>query len=814
MQSMLTFGRYSLIPVSIYIFAVTGCGNNSATDISSIKPPAGGGTGSGSSGLGGGTGLTGTGGLPPIINLDSCGDGQLAEGEFCDDGNTTSGDGCTEFCQIETDWECLVPGTPCTYSAFCGDGVLASVEACDDGNVVGGDGCSADCRVVEPGWQCRAPGRHCVPFCGDGFIVPGGENCDDGNAMSGDGCSSTCLTEPGYDCSSGTCIASQCGDGIPQVGEACDLGAANGRFNGDATGCSKTCTQEPNCRVGGVTGPCETRCGDGNIDPNEQCDDSNLFDGDGCSAACTIETGFDCNPAERPDTQPCSAGAGECLTIPITYRDFDGAHEPTGHPDFFHYGAAGTSCVPNASGRPSATWGSTTNCANTDSTSLCPGLVQAALGADGKPVLGTSTECDCRFTDWENTGVVGAGGETCYTENTGDPHDRIETTVTVIQSAASFGDWYNDTGAGARVDDVLELAAIGGNQFQFSSSGGLTVYDDIHDICQSTTQGQPSPTGTLTSGFFPLEAAAGAKVCSIWPYWEDGLDTNCCAGSSCPVKTQWDPLSAYDDCPTAGTGGPLPSKGGGNVNGQLRNFYFTSEARYLFRYDGGVKELSFFGDDDVWVFINGVLVLDLGAPHERLEGVVSFDGAAATYTIQARDLATGTPAPVTGGSGSVPLVLTAGNTYEIAVFHADRHPRESNYQLSLFGFSTTQSECLPTCGDAVVAMGEECDCGLDPAALPEGCLSPNQADLYNGCTLDCKFGPFCGDGVVNGDEACDRGRENGVPYGVEGCTAACQPSHFCGDGFTDFEFGELCDLGVANGQPGQICTSTCEKLVE
>ncbi len=30
-------------------------------------------------------------------------------------------------------------------------------------------------------------------------------------------------------------------------------------------------------------------CGDGWIDPNEECDDGNIWDGDGCSSSCTIE---------------------------------------------------------------------------------------------------------------------------------------------------------------------------------------------------------------------------------------------------------------------------------------------------------------------------------------------------------------------------------------------------------------------------------------------------------------------------------------------------------------------------------------------
>ncbi len=62
----------------------------------------------------------------------------------------------------------------------CGDGVLAPGEACDDGNEVDGDGCSASCKVES--------------FCGDG-VLDFGETCDDGNHISGDGCSATCDVE-------------------------------------------------------------------------------------------------------------------------------------------------------------------------------------------------------------------------------------------------------------------------------------------------------------------------------------------------------------------------------------------------------------------------------------------------------------------------------------------------------------------------------------------------------------------------------------------------------------------------------------------
>ena len=120
-----------------------------------------------------------------------CGDGITEDGESCDDGGTTPGDGCSATCTVENGWTCV--GAPAsTCATTCGDGIVAGQEACDNFFPGEDDGCADNCQVVN-GFYCTGSPSICDTQCGD-EITAGEESCDDGNEVPGDGCDA-CVSE-------------------------------------------------------------------------------------------------------------------------------------------------------------------------------------------------------------------------------------------------------------------------------------------------------------------------------------------------------------------------------------------------------------------------------------------------------------------------------------------------------------------------------------------------------------------------------------------------------------------------------------------
>ncbi|HRE89182.1 MAG TPA: fibro-slime domain-containing protein [Myxococcota bacterium] len=108
---------------------------------------------------------------------------------------------------------------------------------------------------------------------------------------------------------------------------------------------------------------------------------------------------------------------------------------------------------------------------------------------------------------------------------------------------------------------------------------------------------------------------------------------------------------------------PIDGLGFGDYLEYGHNYHFTSALKFRFRYQGGEK-LSFTGDDDVWIFVNGRLALDLGGTHNPASATV--------------ELATQID-PAFGVRADTRFDIVEGGIYEVAVFHAERYTVGSNF---------------------------------------------------------------------------------------------------------------------------------------
>ena len=112
------------------------------------------------------------------------------------------------------------------------------------------------------------------------------------------------------------------------------------------------------------------------------------------------------------------------------------------------------------------------------------------------------------------------------------------------------------------------------------------------------------------------------------------------------------PLDSFKFLDPAGT---IPNPWwtpGTDANGFQHNYSFTMELGAQFEYKKG-QTFDFRGDDDVWVFINNKLAVDIGGIHNPMEGYVKLDT----------------------------MHLTVGQTYSFKLFFSERNCCGSSFRM-------------------------------------------------------------------------------------------------------------------------------------
>ena len=503
----------------------------------------------------------------------------------------------------------------------------------------------------------------------------------------------------------------------------------------------------------------------------EECDDGNLDPEDGCSGTCQQEPGWVCLPGEACRPTVCGDGVRE-------------GSESCDDGNLVPFDGCSSTCMSEP------TCGSATDPVG-ECVSVCgDGILLGVAGEecdDGNNLDGDGCSADCL----EETGFA------CQSlwEN---PPDSLSIPIIYRDFSGEhpdFGTFCCDSPLGIvapLLDADRKPVYTGTDAAPVATTSGKTAFDQWYrDVPEVNITFYETLTLNLrATGEYSMDS----DVDEPW----------FARGGFYPLENETiDPVTGEVVLDPA-TGNPVMEYWGFGNEWLEHNYLFTSELRYWFEYQGG-ERLDFSGDDDVWVFVNGRLAVDLGGVHARACGSVQLDAATGHGSTCSGWCDSGvlcTPA------GDTDFQMTIGNIYEIVVFQAERWCCDSNYWLTLSSFVAGRSVCEPVCGDGILTPDEACDYGTDANG------NSLNTGAYGGCMPDCTLAPYCGDGITNGDEACDDG-SNIVPYDQSGvaCAPGCELAHFCGDGVLDTTYGEVCDSGADNAAdtygPG-ACTDTCQ----
>ena len=209
-----------------------------------------------------------------------CGNGQLDNGEECDDGNYANFDGC--------DYRC--------YNEVCGNNILQPLigEECDDGNTDNNDGCSSSCKIEEPSTGGGGGSRGGSKVCTVNYV------CTDwGSCLSTGLQTRFCYDENYCGIEEGKPIEMQECDYIPLTGDECLIRADCDEDEVCENGycVRRACTTREDC-------PSDMTCKDGECAEWECSFDNDCDEDEYCKEHLCIKSAREEQPMPEPEPQP------------------------------------------------------------------------------------------------------------------------------------------------------------------------------------------------------------------------------------------------------------------------------------------------------------------------------------------------------------------------------------------------------------------------------------------------------------------------------------------------------------------------------